>query len=241
MRIMRAIIFSSLTGLFLSSCISTNYMYSLDGSPSGKGNAQGFMSISFGSSRDFDVTLDENDKPNGIIIKDEASFIPLLGMSGEYGLTDRIDVGIAASLGALTGSVSIFSQFCLTDTNSAFGASLVPRFTFGGGPDSLWIFELEQQYTNRSMELLFPLHMQLSAKTRFVMTPILGREKFSIEYAEEGPFHGRAIRSDWFTKRGINLGVQVKFKDSMLFPQVTLININQGTQWFPVYGISVKM
>lgn len=233
-----AVILISALSLFLS-CTTADYIYSLDAYPTGKHEAQGRMSILFGASRDLEITHDFRGEPSGLIPSDELSLIPLLGMSGEFGVNNHLDIGGGVSLGAFTFYSRLYTKISVTDTNSALGLAFVPMIEFGGTPDEFLGIELEDLYSNFGVKLLTPLSLRVHPAIMLQVTPIAGYEKIRYEFIGDDGYIVYNLSSDWLPMFGVNLGTRINILQNDFFPQVSLVTFDEGKNWFPSLGVAI--
>lgn len=224
----------------LVGCATTNHNYFQTGKPSGKGEGEIGFSISAANAVDYKIT-DELESPPVIDITKRKKWAPLLGIQGNKGITEHLDIGFAAGLSGVSFNLRFFSKFCLFRKNNKFGIGLLPAFNISFTPDSLWIFELPQS-TNVNFYLSLPISYDFNDKVTFIVRPVFGREYTRISVTDDDYPGDEYSESIYFNGRGISAGFRILLKepDKYIFPEVSFISFDEGVHYIPFIGIAFK-
>lgn len=161
--------------------------------------------------------------------------VPWLQLAGQYGLTDRVDVGASFGLGIFTVGLSGFGKWALLPNKSPWGLALYGEAGFAALNDDLSI-DGEEQYFFHFVGAL-PLSYDFNEHQTFVVQPIVSREAYRYnQFADQIDYKGR-LKTEVY-KLGLSY-VKSNLNDNRIHYNITINYSPQFAIVFPTVGIGI--
>ena len=226
------ILFLAIIILCFYGCTAVNYTFTQDGKTLGKGIGQVQLGVSAGSmyweADSFDVVELKND---------ETKLSPLLNLSVQGGIHDRIDIGGGMSVGLISINLRFFPKFSLFSNEKKYGISYMPVAGITWMPDTLLGLSNEGLKAHTwSLYHTFPMNIDVNDKMVLTAQALAGKEESSVTLLlgnDQGKIY-KFIRE----VKGFSLGLRYRIKErSSIHPEISFISYDSGKPII-VYGIS---
>lgn len=211
-------------------CVSTSNLFQ-DGHTTGKGE----WNAAFSASYNFVPEYDTDSVSRSVTLKPYRLPAPWLQFQGQYGLSERWDVGGSLGFGLLSFGLQGFSKFALTPNTSKLGVSLFGLMGWSGLDDKVSSDGERANYYNFLLGI--PMSYQLAEKHAMVLQPMLQWDNYNYHI----PDSGGAYRGDQHTKV-YKLGVgyiHTNRKLNRVHFNMALNYYEVKKQVMPTFGISI--
>ncbi len=216
-------------GATLSGCVSTGVVFQ-DGKTAGKNGSSAAIGISYNLTPGFtsdtvlqEVELDPFQVP-----------APWISLQGQYGVTERLDVGGGGGIGLLAAGLGAFTKLALLPNDQRFNVSVYGAVAISFSNDKVENANLSFKQVQAGL----PFSLEVSKTNTLVLQPMYSHDYYKVKVSDE------TVNEDRFDAHLLHCGFGYIRKnidnEREIFYNLTINYSAAQQKVYPTFGVAIR-
>lgn len=226
---MKIIITLAPLALLFSSCVSTSNLFQ-DGKTLGKDSLDAAFSVTFNQMPNYVHIASSDTSKKYPVVGKGYTVVPWVQLQGQYGVTNRLDLGASIGVGIYSFGLQGFAKYALLPKDSKMSIALMALggASFSDMPDEDDdVAKTGVRYFNSLYAI--PISFPVSRRVSLVFQPMYGTERLTLKADDPDPSRPAKVTKTFYSYR-LGTGVIVRNRKG------TRTHYNITTAYYPASG-----